>query len=251
MQVVRFWHGKGISYGMLEETEVRELEGSLLKGFTLTNKVYDFDMVQFLAPCEPSKIICVGLNFKDHAEEMEMDYPEEPVIFFKPPSSIIGSGASIIYPKWSKRVEYEAELAVVMGEITRFVEEEEALEKVFGYTCANDVTARDLQLPNGQWSISKAFDTFCPIGPYITTNIAVDNLKISLYQNGVIKQESSTSLMFFSIPYLISYLSKVMTLFPGDLILTGTPSGVGSFNIGDQIEINIENIGTLKNTIEK
>lgn len=251
MQLARFWHGEGISYGMVEETGVRKLKGSLSRGFELTNKIFNFDMVQFLAPCEPSKIICVGLNFKDHAEEMKMDYPKEPVIFFKPPSSLIGSGGSVIYPEWSQKVDYEAELAVVIGKITRFIEEEEALEKILGYTCANDITARDLQLPDGQWSISKAFDTFCPIGPYIVTDISVDDLKISLYKNGIVKQNSNTNLMIFDISYIISYLSKVMTLFPGDLILTGTPSGVGTVSIGDKIEVTIENIGTLKNTIEK
>ncbi|MDK2984648.1 MAG: hypothetical protein PWQ96_290 [Clostridia bacterium] len=251
MRIVRFWNGKSVSYGEWDETGIKELNGSILNGFEKTGRTFSLDGVQLLAPCEPSKIVCVGLNYKDHAEEMNLELPKEPVLFMKPPSSVIGPNATIKYPSMSKRVDFEAELAVVVGEVTRFEDRENALQKVFGYTCANDVTARDLQPADGQWTVAKSFDTFCPVGPYIVTDIDASNLEIALYKNGERMQHSNTKQMIFDIPFLISYLSQIMTLFPGDLILTGTPHGVGPVEVGDKLQVEIEKIGTLTNIVEK
>lgn len=251
MKFVRFWEGKKVSYGIWESTGVKEVEGSLFRGFKATGREFSADNVQLLAPCEPTKIICAGLNYKDHAQEVGLELPEEPVLFLKPPSSVIGPGTAIKIPTMSKRVDYEAELAIVIGEITRFVSEDEALERVFGYTCANDVTARDLQSKHGQWTVAKSFDTFCPVGPYVVTGIDPDNLDIFLYKNKEKMQHSNTRNLIFDVAFLVSYISKIMTLFPGDLILTGTPSGIGPIEPGDKIEVRIDKIGTLVNTVEK
>jgi 2-keto-4-pentenoate hydratase/2-oxohepta-3-ene-1,7-dioic acid hydratase in catechol pathway len=205
----------------------------------------DSRAVRLLAPVLPSKIVAVGLNYTDHARELGMETPDEPVLFLKAADTLLGPGGSVVYPPQSKRVDYEAELAVVMGERTRFVDPGEAADHVLGYTCGLDITARDLQVIDGQWTRAKNFDTFCPLGPWVETGVDPGELAIELRQNGELRQSSSTSNMIFDVPFLVSFISSVMTLNPGDVILTGTPQGVGEVSPGDELEVSIEGIGTL------
>lgn len=197
------------------------------------------------------KIVAVGLNYKDHAKELGMEIPKEPIIFLKPATAIIKNGDSIIYPQQSQRVDYEAELAVVIKKKAHMVPKEMAAEYILGYTCANDVTARDLQKKDGQWTRAKSFDTFCPLGPVITDEINPDNVSIKLYVNNELKQEGHTRNLIFDVPFLVSFISNVMTLFPGDVVLTGTPKGVGPLEAGDIVSVEIEGIGTLTNNIRQ
>lgn len=210
---------------------------------------YSLNEVKILPPVQPSKIVCVGLNYRDHAEELNMAIPEEPILFLKPPTTVIGHDDSIIYPPQSRQVDYEAELAVVIGQKTRFVRSADALDHVAGYTILNDVTARDLQQKDGQWTRAKSFDTFCPIGPWIETELNPSNQKICMKVNGEIKQDSNTKNMIFPPEELISFISNIMTLQPGDVIATGTPPGVGAMQVGDIAEVNVKGIGILKNNI--
>ena len=198
----------------------------------------------------PTKIVAVGLNYKKHAHELNMQIPEEPIIFLKPATSIIGHLDKIIYPAQSKQVDYEAELAIVIKDKTRNILPAEAKKHILGYTCLNDVTARDLQKKDGQWTRAKSFDTFCPIGPYIEDDLDTADLKIELLLNGKIKQSSSTKDFIFDIDYIVSFVSQIMTLYPGDIITTGTPEGVGPMQIGDKVEVRIEGIGSLINYVE-
>ena len=203
-----------------------------------------------MAPCEPSKIIALGLNYQDHAAEFGRQVPDEPLIFLKPSTSVIGPEAEIIYPQMSRRVDYEAELAVIIGKTARRVKEENALEYVLGYTCFNDVTARDLQKKDGLFTRAKGFDTFAAMGPWIETGIDdPDNLTVEAYLNGELRQHSNTNNMVFSVRRLISFISQVMTLLPGDVIATGTPAGVGPMRLGDVVEVLVEGIGTLRNRV--
>ena len=214
-------------------------------------KQLELDDLEFLPPIHPTKIVAVGLNYKDHAAEMQTKLPDEPLLFIKPTSSIIPHLGTIVRPEVSKKVDYESELAVVIGKTAKNVKKEAAADYIFGYTCLNDVTARDLQAKDIQYTRSKSFDTFAPIGPYIETEIEnPSNLQIKGYLNGELKQSSNTSNLIFNPYELIEFISGIMTLFPGDIISTGTPSGVGSLNKGDIFEIEIENIGKLKNFVE-
>ncbi len=198
---------------------------------------------------KPSKIVAVGLNYRDHALEMKEALPQTPVIFLKPPSAVIFNRDPIVYPEMTKELHYEAELAVVIKDLTRNVSEAEAPQHILGYTCANDVTARDLQRRDGQWTRAKSFDTFCPLGPEIVSGISPDNLNISLYLNGVKKQSSNTSNLIFKVNYLVAFISRVMTLLPEDVILTGTPGGIGPMQVGDEVRVEIEGIGSLVNKV--
>jgi 2-keto-4-pentenoate hydratase/2-oxohepta-3-ene-1,7-dioic acid hydratase in catechol pathway len=203
-----------------------------------------------LPPVMPSKVVCVGLNYRDHAKELGFDLPKEPLIFLKPGSAVIGHLDNILYPEQSERVDYEAELAVVISGRCSKVSPEEVFNYILGYTCLNDVTARDLQIKDGQWTRAKSFDTFCPIGPCIETEISnPHNLDIRLVLNGEIKQSSNTSNLIFSVSELISTISHIMTLDEGDVIATGTPSGIGPMNRGDKVCVEIEGIGTLENIL--
>ena len=198
---------------------------------------------------KPSKIIAIGLNYYDHAKELNMPIPDHPIMFIKPSTSFIKDGQSIIYPPQSKNVHYEGELAVVIKDKIRNISREEAAKHIKGYTCANDVTARDLQNIDGQWTRAKSFDTFCPLGPKIVKKIDPKNLIIQTRVNGTIKQNSNTKNMIFNVYELVSFVSSVMTLFPGDVIITGTPPGVGPLKVGDTVEIEIEGIGILSNKV--
>ena len=207
--------------------------------------------MSLLSPVIPSKIVCIGLNYHAHVDASYSadEAPDEPLIFFKPPSAIIGTGQTIVRPSQSQRVDYEAELAVVIGRTVHNVSLDDARQALFGLTCANDVTARDLQKRDGQWGRAKGFDTFCPVGPWIVRDIDFGDLLVQGVQNGETKQSGRTSQMIFSIPEIIRYISSVMTLFPGDLVLTGTPAGIAPMLAGDRIEARIENIGTLVNEV--
>ncbi|MCS7144440.1 MAG: fumarylacetoacetate hydrolase family protein [Archaeoglobaceae archaeon] len=205
--------------------------------------------IKFLPPVIPSKIVAVGLNYLDHAEELGMPTPEEPIIFMKPPSAVIGDGDSIIIPGASKRVDYEGELAVVIGKRCRNVSKEKAKDFILGYTCFNDVTARDLQAKDGQWTRAKSFDTFAPLGPYVVEIDDPRNLKIETRVNGEIKQRSNTSNMIFDVYSLIEFISSIMTLEAGDVIATGTPAGIGMLKSKDFVEVEIEKIGVLRNSV--
>jgi len=207
-------------------------------------------IARLLPPCQPSKIVCLGLNYRDHAEEMGFAIPAEPILFLKPPSSIIGHGDAIVYPEQSARVDYEAELAVVMARRCRMVSPVEASGCILGYTCLNDVTARDLQAKDGQWTRAKSFDTFAPLGPWIETGLADPHcLDIRLSVNGEVKQSSNTRHLIFSIPEIVAYISGIMTLEPGDVIATGTPSGIGPLKRGDTVCVEIQDIGVLENRV--
>lgn len=229
--------------------------GEIFEGyFEIENDIIDFEglefeSVKFLPPVKPEKIICIGLNYVDHAEELNMELPKEPIIFLKPPSAIIGHEDFIELPRQSKRVDYEGELAVVMAKRCKNVSREDALEYILGYTCFNDVTARDLQRKDGQWTRSKSFDTFAPIGPYVACFKDASNLRIQTRVNGKIVQNSTTSNLIFDVPTLIEFISSVMTLKRGDIIATGTPAGVGELRSGDVVEVEIENIGVLRNYV--
>jgi len=195
------------------------------------------------------KIICVGLNYIDHAKELGMEIPKYPIIFMKASSALIGHNDSIVYPPQTKNLHYEAELAIVIRDKIKNVSESEARKHIKGFTCANDVTARDLQKLDGQWTRAKSFDTFCPVGPKVVSGIDPDNLEIKLYLNGELKQSSNTKNMIFKVDYLVSFISQVMTLEAGDIILTGTPPGVGAMKVGDVVEVEIFGIGKLSNRV--
>ncbi|HEY0384825.1 MAG TPA: fumarylacetoacetate hydrolase family protein [Pyrinomonadaceae bacterium] len=206
--------------------------------------------VKLLAPVVPTKIVCVGRNYLEHAVELGNKLPSEPLLFLKPPSSIIADGEAIVLPSISNQVEHEGELGVVIGRMARAIgEHENPLDYVLGYTCLNDVTARDLQRKDIQFTRAKSFDTFCPVGPFIETEFDPLDALVSARLNGQIKQQARTSAMAFSVPFIIRYISLIMTLYPGDLIATGTPAGVSSLKAGDEIEIEIEGVGLLKNSV--
>lgn len=213
------------------------------------NKSYKLRDVKVIEPVEASKIVCVGLNYVEHVEELKMELPNEPKVFLKPSTTILAHEEKIDYPSMTKQVDYEGELAIVIGKKCKNIETNDAKNYIFGYTILNDVTARDLQSIDGQWTRAKSFDTFCPIGPVINTKMDPKNQKIKTEVNSIIKQDSNTKNMIFNVYELLSFMSKIMTLNSGDIIATGTPKGVGPLNLGDIVEITIEDIGTLRNYI--
>lgn len=250
MKIARFTSGSEPRYGIVDGPELVVLKGHpLAAGFDTTGERIPLKEVKLLAPTIPSKVICIGKNFADHAAEIGQGVTEEPLIFFKPSSAIIGHGEKIVLPPQSKQVELEAELTLVIGKIAKNVSEEDALDYVFGYTIANDVTARDLQFKDEQWARSKAFDTFCPLGPWIETEFLPESQVIESRINGETKQHVSISIMTHSIQSIVSYVSKNMTLLPGDIILTGSPAGISVINSGDLIECEVEGIGILANSV--
>lgn len=251
MKYARVKYKDKICYAHIDDSSAHLIDGDIFGEFSKSDISVPLDEALLLPPCTPSKIVAVGLNYMDHAREMGLTIPKFPALFLKPSSSVIGHGDNIIYPPMSNRVDYEAELAIVIGKKTSYVSEEKAMENIFGYTCLNDVTARDLQNIDSQWTRAKGFDTFAPIGPWIETDLNPDNASISLKLNGNIKQSSNTKNFIFKTSYLVSKISEIMTLYPGDIITTGTSSGIGPMNDGDTVEVTIEGIGTLKNTVIK
>ncbi len=263
MKVARFQVDGEIAFGVLDQAEAGadielvELTGDpMVAGYATTGRRFAFADVQLLAPVIPrSKIVCVGKNYADHVAEMQgvtgIDggAPAEPLLFLKPNTSIIGPGDAIVRPAVSDRVEHEGELAVVIGAMAKNVPEDEALQYVFGFTCANDVTARDIQIKDGQWARGKGFDTFCPLGPVIETDPDLADARVMTRVNGEVRQDGSTAQLIHSLARIISYASEAFTLLPGDVILTGTPAGVGRLEAGDVVEVEIEGIGILRNRV--
>ncbi len=247
----RFFANGSVKFGRVVADKVEILARDFLDGVVGgTGEVYSLDEVRILSPVKPSKIVGVGLNYIDHIHEMGMEKPHEPVIFLKPLTTVIAHNDKIIYPShMSSRVEFEGELAVIIGKKARLIKPEDAHRYIFGYTIINDVTARDLQLKDKQWTRAKSFDTFSPLGPFVVTDIDPHNLKIQTRLNGEIKQDSSTANMIFNVYELVSFISGIMTLLPGDVIATGTPSGVSKMEVGDVVEVTIEEIGTLRNFV--
>ena len=253
MRIARFTPPKEISasplFGIVSGDEIEILAGDpLYSGVTKTGEKVALDAVKLLAPVIPrSKVVCVGKNYADHAKEMDSAVPEQPVIFIKPNTSVIGPDDAIIWPAMSTKVDHEAELAIVIGKICKDVPKDRVKDVIFGYTIGNDVTARDLQKIDGQWSRAKGFDTFCPLGPWIETELDPSDLAISAEVDGELRQSDRTSSMIFDIPTIINFISQVYTLLPGDVILTGTPAGVGVIPVGSTVSVTIEKIGTLSN----
>jgi len=251
MKIARVLYKKRIVWGEVKDNYLLALKEPPFNRIKYSSEKIDLKDCSFLPPAEPQKIILAGLNYRRHAEELKMPIPDHPLIFLKPPSSLIGQNDAIIYPACVKRLDYEAELAVVIGKKAENIDEKNSGDYIFGLTCLNDVTARDLQKEDGQWTRAKSFDTFCPLGPWVETDADGSDLDIKLYLNGEVRQNSSTRDFIFSIPRLVSFISGVMTLFPGDVIATGTPSGIGPMKAGDIVEVEIENIGRLINRVKK
>jgi 2-keto-4-pentenoate hydratase/2-oxohepta-3-ene-1,7-dioic acid hydratase in catechol pathway len=244
--------GSDPQFGVLnDQDQILVLRGDpLFSGIVPTETKVALADVRLLAPVIPrSKVVCVGKNYADHAKEMDSEVPAQPVIFIKPNTTVIGPGDTIQWPKTSERVDFEGELAIVIGRICKEVPREKVKDVIFGYTLANDVTARDLQKVDGQWSRAKGFDTFCPLGPWIETDFAPGNQILQTTLNGDIKQSEPLSSMIFKIPEIIEFITSVMTLLPGDVILTGTPAGIGPMQAGDSVSISIEGLGALSNKI--
>ncbi|MBM4142428.1 MAG: fumarylacetoacetate hydrolase family protein [Lentisphaerae bacterium] len=258
MKIVRFKKGTGATrYGMIEGEAIAVAAGDPIRGLKRTDATVPLAGVKLLAPVEPVNVLCIGQNYKAHVEEGGANLPKAPILFMKTTTAVIGPDEPVLIPKIAPaEVDYEAELALVIGKTARHVPESEALKYVLGYTCAHDVSARDCQRGDGQWCRAKSFETFCPIGPWLETDLNPLNVRVQGRLNGQTMQDASTSLMIFSIPFLISHLSRGMTLLPGTLLLTGTPAGVGFarkppvyLKPGDVFEVEVEGIGVLRNPI--
>ena len=252
MKIVRFKAGDDIAYGLAESAGVTLYNGSPFVAWEATETLIPWDAVHLLSPVIPSKVVCVGKNYVDHADEMGGQVPEEPLIFMKPATSVVGPESRVVYPPASHEVHHEAELAVVIGRLAKNIRAEDASRYIFGYTAANDVTARDIQRREGKWTRAKGYDTFCPLGPGIETEFdPLEKMSIVCRVNGEVRQAGFTSDMVFGVAELIEFISAIMTLLPGDVVLTGTPSGVSSVHPGDTMEVEIDGIGTLVNRVEK
>ncbi len=237
-----------VHYGVLDGEVIHRTAGL---GGPRTGHTNELAAIRLLPPSAPTKIVCVGRNYRDHAKELGNEVPSEPLIFLKPPSSLIAAGEDIIYPSLSQRIDFEGELAVVIGPRTKRVTASEALSRIFGYTCLNDVTARDLQKKDGQWTRGKGFDTFCPVGPWVVSaaEVPLESLRVRTLLDGEVKQDAPVTDMIFPVPDIIAYVTQFLTLEAGDLIATGTPAGVGPMQPGSEVHVEIEGIGLLRNTV--
>ena len=252
MKIYRFNHQNEIFYGILKEEILHPIKGSIFRKFKVQDRGIDIGETLILPPVNPSKIVAMGRNYKDHAMERGRPLPAEPLIFLKPPSSIIGANDIIVYPSMSKRVDFEGELAVIIKKKAyQLTDEDDVFKYILGYSCFNDVTARDLQDKDGQWTRGKSFDTFSSIGPCIATDVDPSGLRMKTFLNGKLRQSGNTRNFIFPIPVLIRFISQVMTLLPSDIITTGTPAGIGPMHPGDRVDVQIEGIGTLSNTVMK
>jgi 2-keto-4-pentenoate hydratase/2-oxohepta-3-ene-1,7-dioic acid hydratase in catechol pathway len=250
MKIARYRHQGRDRYGAVEGDRVTPLDGTIEALTTATGAApIALSEVRLLAPTTPSKIVAIGLNYADHAAEGNRELPKEPMLFIKPSTAVIGPGDEIVYPPQTTNLHHEGELAIVIGQTARNVAQHDAWRYVLGYTCANDVTARDLQRRDVQFTRGKGFDTFAPLGPWIVTGLDPSDLALETRVNGAVRQHSRTSQLIFNCDFLVSFISQVMTLLPGDVISTGTPAGVGPMKVGDVVEVEIEQIGCLKNTI--
>ncbi|MBN1189285.1 MAG: fumarylacetoacetate hydrolase family protein [Dehalococcoidales bacterium] len=255
MRIVRFNRETETKWGIIEDEMVHGLAGNPFDYFAAG---IEFERdggtcpqgdIRLLCPCLPGKIVCLGVNYRRHADEMDHILPTAPLLFLKPSTAVIGPDDNILLPLNWRRVDFEGELGVVIGKKARYVSEDESGEYILGYTCFNDVTERSLQKEDGQWTRAKGFDTFAPAGPWIETGIDAGDLKLETYLNGELRQSARTSELIFGIPCLVSFISSVMTLMPGDIIATGTPSGIAPMKPGDVVEVKIEKIGTLRNAV--
>ncbi|MEW6456638.1 MAG: fumarylacetoacetate hydrolase family protein [Acidobacteriota bacterium] len=252
MKIVRFHYKEKESYGVLREENLFFIRGSIFNEFGIEERSISISEAIILPPVSPTKIVCVGYNYKSHAGERNVEIPESPLIFIKPSTSVIGQNDSIILPKLSKRVDFEGELAVVIKKRAFCLSENDnPSDYILGYACFNDVTARDIQQKEQHNTKAKSFDTFAPLGPWIGTEVDPKNLTLKTFLNGKLKQSSKTKNMIFDPFYLVYYLSQIMTLLPGDVIATGTPAGSGPLSPGDRVEVQISEIGTLSNTVHK
>jgi 2-keto-4-pentenoate hydratase/2-oxohepta-3-ene-1,7-dioic acid hydratase in catechol pathway len=239
------------AYGLLEGDVIREITGAPWGEWALASRSWLLKETRLVAPVQPTKIVCVGRNYAAHAVELGNDVPREPLIFLKPPSSIVGPGEPIVLTRYSQRVEHEGELGLVIGrECSHLGDAEEPLSFVLGYICLNDVTARDLQKSDVQFTRAKGFDTFCPVGPHIETQLDPDDVLVETFVNGLRRQSANTSLMAFPAALLVRWISRMMTLSPGDVIATGTPAGVGPLVAGDTVEVSVTGIGVLRNPVQ-
>ena len=251
MRIVRYQQkNQPPRYGWVFEENIGEIEGSIYEEYRRHEATIPIADVKLLTPCLPSKIVCVGRNYAEHAKELGNEIPKLPLIFLKPPSSIINPGEAIILPPQSQQVEHEAELVVVMGKRGRNLTVENVRSHILGYTIGNDITARDLQKTDGQWTRAKGFDTFCCFGPWIETDFDISDALITCKVSGQPRQMSSTRDMIFSVSNILAFISSIMTLEPGDIIFTGTPSGVGPLKAGDEVVVEIEGLGRLSNPVK-
>jgi 2-keto-4-pentenoate hydratase/2-oxohepta-3-ene-1,7-dioic acid hydratase in catechol pathway len=252
MRIVRYlYKNEEPAYGWIFENKVGDIEGDIFGEYQRLKAEIPLESVKLLAPSQPSKIVCIGRNYTEHARELGNDVPQVPLIFMKPPSSIINPGDTILLPPQSKQVEHEAELVAVIGKRGRNIPPEKAKDHILGYTIGNDITARDLQKTDGQWTRAKGFDTFCSFGPWIDTEFDITDALISCKVSGQPRQMASTRDMVFNVGKLVAFISSVMTLEPGDLIFTGTPAGVGPLHDGDVVEVDIDGLGVLSNSVKK
>jgi len=250
MKIYRYLYEGQEFYGVLREDLLYPLKGSVFESRETENYGIPIGKVKILPPVTPTKIIGVGVNYREHAREMARTLPEEPLIFLKPPSALIAHNEPIIFPRQAQRIDYEGELAVIIKKEVHDLDDKFDLnEVILGYTCFNDVTARDLQLKDGQFTRAKSFDTFAPCGPCLATDLDPGHLVIKTFLNGKLRQSASTSQMIFPVDYLVRFISRIMTLYPGDIITTGTPAGIGPMNPGDRVDVQIEGIGTLSNMV--
>jgi 2-keto-4-pentenoate hydratase/2-oxohepta-3-ene-1,7-dioic acid hydratase in catechol pathway len=251
MRLVRFRHGDRIATGAIQpgSDAIRVIAGTFFEDPLPTGDEIPIDDVMLLAPVLPSKLVCVGKNYAAHAAEFGMDVPEEPLLFLKPSTAVIGPGDAIRLLPINRRTDYEGELAVVVGRLARNVRAEDASRFILGFTCANDVTLRDLQRPDDQWTRAKGFDGSCPLGPWIETSVDPTDAIVETRLNGDVVQHASTSDMVFGVAELIEYVTTFMTMLPGDVLLTGTPEGVGRVQAGDTVEVEVEGVGTLRNEV--
>jgi len=249
MRLVRFRFGDRIATGVVEGDAVRALAGTFFENPVPSGEEIPLDDVRLLAPTLPSKVVCLGKNYAAHAAEFGGEVPEEPLIFLKPSTSVSGPGDPIPLPRISNRVDYEGELAVVIGRIARNVRAEETFRYILGYTCANDVTLRDLQKKDDQWTRAKGFDGSCPLGPWVETELDPIDVHLETRVNGEVRQSASTSDMVFGVATIIEFVTEFMTLLPGDVIMTGTPEGVGKLEPGDKVEVVVDGIGVLMNPV--
>lgn len=250
MRIARFSYKGSEYYGVLENGSVQMIKSSPFDQLAIQKKKIPLAEVKLLAPTKPGKIIALGMNYRSHAEEIGLEVPPEPGFFFKPPSSVIGPHEAIHYPEQSKRVDYEAELAIIIKRTAKNVPISQATDYILGYTCFNDITARDIQFRTLlDFNKAKSFDTFAAIGPWIETDLDPSDVKVEAFVNGELKQSASTKDLIFSVPEVVSFISTIMTLFPGDVIATGTPSGIGPLKVGDEIEVRVEGIGSLRNVV--
>lgn len=252
MRIYRYKLENKTAYGVLKDEFLYRIEGSIFRKFRITNQKIPIAEATLLPPTKPSKIVAVGANYRNHALEMGRRLPEEPMIFLKPPSAVIGPNDIIVYPKMAKRVDYEGEMAFVIRREARLLDHDDETDSyILGYTCFNDVTARDLQERDGQFTRAKSFDTFAAVGPCIATDIDPSQLRLKTFVNGKLRQSAHTRSLIFPVPFLLRFISNIMTLNPGDIITTGTPAGVGPLRPGDRVDIQIEGIGTLSNIVMK